>query len=61
MIFNPLPVESLFSIANATALAAWIILIFLPRTRWTRRLIQTLAIGSLCLLYSVSSVRLNLE
>lgn len=48
-----LPLESLFSLANITALLSWITLILLPRTRLLRRVIQVLTIGGLCLAYSV--------
>ncbi len=48
-----LPLESLFSVANTTALVSWGVLILLPRTRFLRRLVQVLSIGGLCLAYAV--------
>jgi Domain of unknown function (DUF4281) len=47
------PLESLFSLANTTALVSWLALILLPRTRKLRRCIQVLAVGGLCLAYTV--------
>jgi Domain of unknown function (DUF4281) len=49
----PLSLESLFSVANTSALLSWLILILLPRTRLLRHIVQVLAIGGLCLAYSV--------
>lgn len=48
-----LPLESLFSVANTTALVSWAVLILLPRTRILLRLVHVLAIGGLCLAYAV--------
>lgn len=36
--------ETLFSVTNTLALAAWILLIFAPRWRWTRRLVHSGAV-----------------
>lgn len=44
--------DALFLAANTTALAAWVTIIFLPRRRILRRLVQVLAIGGLCLAYT---------
>ena len=49
----PLPLESVFSVANTTALLSWVVLILLPRARALRRLVQVLAVGGLCLTYAV--------
>ena len=49
----PLPLESIFSMANATALVSWGVLILLPRTLVLRRLVQVLAVGGLCVAYAV--------
>ncbi len=49
----PLPLESVFSVANTTALLSWFVLILLPRARVLRRLVQVLAVGGLCLAYTV--------
>lgn len=35
-----LPLESIFSMANTTALVSWVVLILLPRTLVLRRLVQ---------------------
>lgn len=43
--------ETIFSIANFTALAGWILLIFAPRWIWTRRIILS---GAIPLLLSVA-------
>lgn len=48
-----LPLESIFSVANSTALVSWIVLILLPRTRVLRRLVQVLAVGGMCVAYAV--------
>ena len=48
----PLPLESLFSVANTTALVSWVVLILLPRMQILRRLVQVLAVGGLCLAYA---------
>ena len=48
-----LPLDSMFSVANSTALVAWVVLILLPRTQVLRRLIQVLAVGGLCVAYAV--------
>ena len=49
----PLPLESIFSVANTTALVSWVVLILLPRARVLRRLVQVLAVGGLCVAYAV--------
>lgn len=49
----PLPLESIFSVANTTALVSWVVLIVLPRTLVLRRLIQVLAVGGLSVAYAV--------
>lgn len=49
----PLPLESIFSVANTTALVSWVALILLPRARVLRRLVQGLAVGGLCVAYAV--------
>ncbi len=36
--------ETIFSIANMTALAAWILLVVVPRWRWTRKIVLSGAI-----------------
>ena len=48
-----LPLESIFSMANTTALVSWVVLILLPRTLVLRRLVQVLAVGGLCVAYAV--------
>ncbi len=48
-----LPLESIFSVANMTALVSWVVLILLPRARVLRRLVQGLAVGGLCVAYAV--------
>lgn len=48
----PLPLESIFSAANTTALVSWVVLILLPRTRALHRLVQVLAVGGLCVTYA---------
>ena len=48
-----LPLESIFSVANTTALVSWLALILLPRALVLRRLIQVLAVGGLCVAYAV--------
>lgn len=48
----PLPPETVFSVANTTALSAWIGIILLPRMMWLRRGVQLVAVGGLCLAYS---------
>ena len=49
----PLPLESIFSVANTTALVSWSVLILLPRARVLRRFVQVLAVGGLCVAYAV--------
>ena len=49
----PLPLESIFSVANTTALVSWGVLILLPRARVLRRFVQVLAVGGLCVAYAV--------
>ena len=49
----PLPLESIFSVANTTALVSWVVLILLPRARVLRRLVQVLAVSGLCVAYAV--------
>ena len=49
----PLALESIFSVANTTALVSWVVLILLPRTLVLRRLVQVLAVGGLCVAYAV--------
>ena len=48
-----LPLESIFSMANTTALVSWVVLILLPRTLVLRRLVQVLAVGGLSVAYAV--------
>ena len=48
-----LPLESIFLMANTTALVSWVVLILLPRTLVLRRLVQVLAVGGLCVAYAV--------
>ena len=36
--------ETIFSIANLTALAGWILLIFVPRWTWTRKIVLSAAL-----------------
>lgn len=48
-----LPLESIFSVANTTALVSWVVLILLPRALVLRRLVQVLAVGGLCVAYAV--------
>ena len=43
--------ETIFSIANFTALAGWILLLFAPRWTWTRRIVLS---GAIPLLLSVA-------
>lgn len=50
---SPLPLDALFQVANACALAAWVALIALPRTRALRLAIGGGAIGAMCVLYAV--------
>ena len=49
----PLALESIFSVANTTALVSWVVLILLPRALVLRRLVQVLAVGGLCVAYAV--------
>lgn len=50
---SPLPLDALFQVANTCALAAWIALIVLPRTRTLRLAILGGVIGALSVLYAV--------
>ena len=43
--------ETIFSIANTFALAGWLLLIFVPRWRWTRKIVIA---GTIPLLLSVA-------
>jgi len=43
--------ETIFSIANFTALAGWILLLFAPRWTWTRKIVLS---GAISLLLSVA-------
>ena len=43
--------ETVFSIANFTALAGWVLLVFAPRRTWTRRIVLS---GAIPLLLSVA-------
>ncbi|MGC2237051.1 MAG: ABA4-like family protein [Pyrinomonadaceae bacterium] len=43
--------ETIFSIANFTAMAGWILLVFAPRWTWTRKIVLS---GALPLLLSVA-------
>jgi Domain of unknown function (DUF4281) len=45
--------EQLFSIVNAIALAAWVPLVFLPRVRWTARVVPVAIPCVLALVYVV--------
>jgi len=45
--------ESLFSILNPFALAGWLLLIFLPRWRWTATVVPLVAVPLLCAAYAV--------
>lgn len=47
-----LPLDIGFATANTLALAAWFTLIFLPRHRVLRRVLQTVVIGGLCVAYT---------
>ena len=44
-------IETIFSIANFTALAGWILLVFVPRRTWTRKIVLS---GAIPLLLSVA-------
>ena len=50
---SALPLESIFSVANTTALLSWTGLILLPRMPALRRAVQVLAVGGLCVAYAV--------
>lgn len=43
--------ETIFSIANLTAVAGWILLLFAPRWNWTRKIVIS---GAISLLLSVA-------
>ena len=48
--------ESLFSILNPFALAGWLLLIFLPRWRWTATVVSLVAVPLLCAAYAIGSI-----
>lgn len=48
-----LPLETLFSAFTTTASVSWVVLILLPRAKALRRLVQVLAVGGLCVAYTV--------
>jgi hypothetical protein len=50
---SPLPLDSLFQVANTAALLSWIALIVLPRTRALSLAIGGGTIGAMCVLYAV--------
>ncbi|MEJ7686564.1 MAG: ABA4-like family protein [Variovorax sp.] len=50
---HALPLDAMFSLANASALLAWVALIALPRWVLLRRAILALVVLGLCLLYTV--------
>lgn len=43
--------ETIFSIANFTAMAGWILLVFVPRWNWTRKIVLS---GAIPLLLSIA-------
>lgn len=48
-----MPIEALFSLANLLALPVWVLMIFLPGWRWTRRIMESLwPVSILALIYA---------
>ena len=48
--------ESIFGLVNITAIIAWVILIFLPRTPILASVVLYLGVGMLCLIYAIGLI-----
>lgn len=48
-----MPIETVFTFVNLLALPFWVLMIFLPRWRWTRRIMESLwPVSILALIYA---------